>query len=421
MVVEIGIQNLEKEFIKEAAKYKKVIIYGAGLVANILAERLLILYLDLEIEHFLVTKQTTNQFYLLGRPVYELKQPYVYQIEDTLYVIATKENLHDQIKKNLKSYGINNIFCISNKLSEFWQDDRKNLLSMSSEKYNYVVRYMDTYLKTMVEGLVDEDSSIDEIEYQVGETISHLFEDTLYVPRLVVVLGTKCSLRCKECNNLMPHFKPQMDLDADRIIDSLKILTDRVDNIYKCELIGGEPFLSKNLERVLEYTLNNSKIKKIEITTNGTLIPNSTLVHMLKNPKITIRISNYGDLVDKSKLIYFLKENMIQYVVLELGEWVSPGGVFKRDKDFETIKKNYQACSSGYYCKTLYEDKIFSCARAASLYALGYMQEPEYIQVEENFKSDDLKKFLVRSFSIACNYCDIANDEKIYVEPAEQL
>jgi hypothetical protein len=219
----------------------------------------------------------------------------------------------------------------------------------------------------------------------------------------------------------MPHFKPQQDLDIETIIKSLNVLTANIGTVLKCELIGGEPFLSKNLKTALEYVIHNQAIDSIEITTNGTVIPQENVIPLLKNSKVLVRISDYGKQVNKEKILCFLDENNIKYTILDLGNWVSPGGIEKRNRDEETLCKYYERCPSGYYCKTLYEDKVFACARAASLFALGYMKEQEYVRVDNTLETECLKEFMLRKFSVACDYCDITIDNKEYVQPAEQM
>ena len=243
----------------------------------------------------------------------------------------------------------------------------------------------------------------------------------LYMTRLIVILGTKCSLNCKECNNLMPHFKPQIDLPQDEIINSLNNVINVSKSILICELIGGEPFLSKNFKTLLERVINEDKIKQIEITTNATIIPNKDLIELLQNKKVIVKISDYGELVNKDKLIDFLKENEINYEVLKITNWISSGGIEKRNKDHQALHEEYSNCSPGIYCKALFGDKLFQCARAASLYALGYMKENEYIDCKNLKSSEELKDFILRDWSVACDYCDQGLLNKKFIKTAEQI
>ena len=159
----------------------------------------------------------------------------------------------------------------------------------------------------------------------------------------------------------------------------------------------------------------------IEITTNGKTMPEAAIIPLLRNNRVMVRISDYGALVDKKKIVLFLEENAIQYKILKSMNWISAGDAKKRGRNKEQLEKYYENCSSGYYCKTLYGNKIFACARAASLYALKYMKEEEYICVNENLIPQEIEDFILKDYSESCDYCDLSIENIRYIKPAEQL
>lgn len=82
----------------------------------------------------------------------------------------------------------------------------------------------------------------------------------------------RCNLRCKYC---MPasgiNFLPREELlsyeELERLIN---ILTEL--GISKVRITGGEPFVRKDLIDFISTITNNRKLKKIALTTNGTLL-----------------------------------------------------------------------------------------------------------------------------------------------------
>jgi organic radical activating enzyme len=309
---------------------------------------------------------------------------------------------------------------MSDEFYERWDKEIKEI-EQRDEKIHSLRSYIDPYEKTLCDIAHERGLSAKKARTYVKDGLMRLNDGKVHMARLVVVLGTKCSLRCKECNNLMPHFKPQKDLDRSVILNSLETLTAQTGSILKCELIGGEPFLSNNLKELLEYAICNPSIDSVEITTNGTVIPTEDVIPLLKKPKVLVRISDYGELVNQKSMISFLEKHKIRYISLKMESWISPGGVEKRNRDENTLQNYYQRCSSGYYCKTLYGDKLFACARAASLFALGYMKEPEFIVLNDGFQAAQLKEFMLRRLSMACDYCDMTIDNRRLVCAAEQL
>lgn len=416
----IMVSKLTENTLKEVSKKSsKLIIYGAGAVGNVCIEYLL--RQNINVEAVAVTDIEENPVHLWGKRIYcidDIMEKY----DDYIILICVMEKRQKSIESLLLEKGINkdNIYAMTDALYQEWKVLNSKESRLTKE-LSYYKRYTQPYIQTLNKICRERKLSKAEARAFVEQQTDILESNEICLPRLVVVLSTKCSLRCKECNNLIPYFKPQEDLDIEQIIRSLETITNSVGKLLKCELIGGEPFLAKNLEQALEYAINNKKIESVEITTNGTVIPRDSLLKLLQNPKVWVRISDYGTLVDKTKVTDYLCKNEISYEILETGQWISPGGVEKRHKNMETLMQEYVRCSPGYICKTLYKDRVFACARAASLYALGYMKEPESVHLNENFKPDYLKKFVLREFSIACDYCDIASESKLYVEPAEQL
>ncbi len=388
---------------------KRIFLFGAGVCGHILAEYCKY-NLQIEVKGVLVSDISNNPCFLLGIPVMNMKDVLD---KNLTVIIATKEESQYEINILLKQQGFVNVVMLSNEvLTQIEENERINL---QLGKYNRPNRYIAPYLTTLI-------PAYDVLSGRGSINLSQILEDDkLYLSRLVICLGTKCSLRCRECNNLMPYFENAKDLNLEIILKSVERILQLSESVLRCELIGGEPFVSKNLLPVIQYIIESDKIKQIEITTNATIIPrNEELIRLLKNSKVLVQISDYGTRVDKNKVIDFCSENGIRYRIRNSGKWVSSGGVEKRNKDIATLKKEYRNCYAGYVCKTLYEDKLFQCARAASLFALGFMKEKDYLLIDEKLKAENVRQFLLRDYSQACDYCDYGREDIIYVEPAEQ-
>lgn len=246
--------------------------------------------------------------------------------------------------------------------------------------------------------------------------------DISIIPRLAIVLTTKCSLRCKDCNELIGYYSHPTDLSKEKIINSLEKLMDIIDIIPCCELIGGEPFLTPILDDILSFLIGQDKVTRIEITTNGTVINKNLNIDNLKNPKVVIRISDYGNEVNQEKFIEFVKNNNVNMEVLKDMMWVVSGGPEKRDRDTIELIRQYDRCYGGHICKCLWEDKLFGCVRAASLEALGYTKGNQCIDIKEsaNLKME-VNNFLSVPYYEACDHCNIGLSDLEYIQPAIQL
>lgn len=213
------------------------------------------------------------------------------------------------------------------------------------------------------------------------------------------------------------------DINSELIITSLHEIIGALDFISCVELIGGEPFVAKNLGRVLGFLLEQEKVLAVEITTNATIIPTADILELLKDPKVAVHISNYGNVVDQSGFMDCMEKDGIRHKTLAFqGKWMSPGGTAARNRDGEELVRQYYRCSSGYLCKTLWGDKIYPCARAASLAELGIMQDcPNISGLEKEGLRERLYAFYVVPSCGVCDYCDMSVEDPVYVEPAVQM
>lgn len=242
------------------------------------------------------------------------------------------------------------------------------------------------------------------------------------IPRMPVILTPKCSLRCKECNNLMWKFEIFEDLSTETIIASLKHIISCMDFLPNIELIGGEPFAAKNLKEVLDFLITEPKVLNIEITTNATILPKEDVIESLKSSKVVVRISDYSMVVNQDKFIKCMKVHGINYTKLLFENWTATGGIKKRNRDASELIKQYYSCGSGYLCKTLWENKVYPCARAASLAELNIYKECPYVDV---LKTEKLRERLIQFYLAPtcgpCDFCNSALEEVEYVEPAIQM
>ena len=181
--------------------------------------------------------------------------------------------------------------------------------------------------------------------YSVISSLKLFFRKSGYYEYIEIPITTRCSLRCKNCSNIIPYYKCRNDFDINILIRSIKMYLKCIERIVYVRVLGGEPFLSDNLKPVLLQLIKSDKIQRIEIVTNGTVVFNdSKLIKMLKNRRIVVCISKYS-FVDSSKLIRLLKDNNIKYRIDNMKYWMDYGEPIKRDKDEKELKRQFFKCS----------------------------------------------------------------------------
>jgi molybdenum cofactor biosynthesis enzyme MoaA len=61
-------------------------------------------------------------------------------------------------------------------------------------------------------------------------------------------------------------------------------------------ILGGEPLLNKEIDKIIEHTLEQAKIKQVYLVTNATVVLSDSVIKALKKypRKSTVDISNYS-------------------------------------------------------------------------------------------------------------------------------
>lgn len=238
------------------------------------------------------------------------------------------------------------------------------------------------------------------------------------LPRVVFVISTRCTLKCKYCGEFIPYFDDKKDIVSEDVIRDLNCLFNRLDYICTLEFIGGEPFLHKDLDLFLKKANDyNFKIGKIEITTNATVkIPNR-LIPLLQNKKVEVLISNYKvNAKYVNELNRFCKKNKIASRILNAKYWTDSGNIIQNGLTKENTYKMFMNCWASRDCRTLYKGRLLLCSRGPYMLEKGYF--PNSLDIHMDNFCRNLYTFYLESGYDTCKYCR-HNERKIPV--AEQI
>jgi len=230
------------------------------------------------------------------------------------------------------------------------------------------------------------------------------FQNT--IPYVELVVTPKCNLKCVGCANLMPCYDRTVGhIEFDILKGSIDALTSVSKRIEVIKLIGGEPFLYPRLSEIVACAEKNKHVKKIIITTNGSITPKEEQLLKLKSKKLTIDISDYK-IIDKKNLTELLNKNGINYEIIEFESWTDYGDTKNRKFSDEILSRSFRECASAE-CKTILDGKLYICPRAAHGNALGIIpaKNDEYISMLEKPSIKDIKKLYSIPYIKACNHC----------------
>lgn len=260
-------------------------------------------------------------------------------------------------------------------------------------------------------------------EKYVDEYVDKINKDDLIVPYLPIYITTACTLNCEKCNNLMPMFHGKaFDFSWDKTKKALTTILLKTKEIIFCELVGGEPFLNKDFEKILDYLASEKKIRQIIVVTNGTVMPKESIIKKMHDYKVIVRVSDYGMFERMSSFIATLDKFNVNVRVQQDMKWNDPGGISARGRSREELRKQYNLCEFSLKCKYLCEDKLFTCARAASLFSLGLFEsEKDILQISKDTSKEEIKSFYLRNEGDICDYCDLFTTQGVTIPAAVQV
>ena len=252
-----------------------------------------------------------------------------------------------------------------------------------------------------------------------------LFHSPFYFGYLEIPITTKCTLKCKNCANLIPCYDNPINIDIKNIEKSLDYLLKCISQIVCVRVLGGEPFLHPKLGQFLTYLLEKKQILRIEVVTNGSvIITDKKLIQILKNPKIVVSISNYK-IVSINKFISILEKNHISYYCNSLKYWNDYGDLSLKGHTNKVLKKQYRKCHN--VCKMLINGNLYICPRQGHSHDLVKIipKNLEYVCLNENKSIDqlknDIKQWQNKNIFSICSYCNRGTSKFKKIEVAEQI
>lgn len=87
----------------------------------------------------------------------------------------------------------------------------------------------------------------------------------IYLNYVELPITTKCSLRCKNCANLIQYYEYGEFLDGKSLINDVYRLCQITEKIEMFRILGGEPLLHPQLKEILEGIKKNDNIKKFKL------------------------------------------------------------------------------------------------------------------------------------------------------------
>lgn len=244
-----------------------------------------------------------------------------------------------------------------------------------------------------------------------------LRDKALHLGYFEVVVTTRCTLKCKNCANLMQYYRQPMHVQWDVIEKSVKKFLECIDRVEKVGILGGEPLLYPELDKVIYLLEASPKVKTIRIVTNGTLIPkDENILKALTGRKVVVQLNNYLNAYAgvADELAKLFDERKIKYKLLKKDgtEWVDYGDLSSRNRSEEELTEQFKRCR--IECRSLYNGKLYYCPRSGHGMDLKLLSEvnKDYVDLaDSNSTVEETREKLYellceKKYIEACNHCD---------------
>lgn len=394
---------------RDLLKGRKVIIYGAALIGEVLYHCLSELEVNIA---YIVDRDAERIGNLSG---FRVETPAILasiarDAEEYLIVFATSVRTASAVSEDLSKLGLSfNVIFNGQKVADCLRAASCALNHQKNEDVSHAYcgdcSILDSTCPVLRQRAKDE---------------SGVIINTGGSKRTVTIgyaLGNICSLNCKFCFESVPLYTTDKKyfVETDSVIKDIQRVAQASEYITFVEFIGGEPFLHKGLPEIVKFCLRVSNIAYVHVFTNGTIRPSNALLEALKNERASVYISNYTGFltleqekkVQETKRI--LKDNGILHMHGGEKKWFDMSNYDYHDESIEALEKRYADCQT-HNCNRLHNGVLYVCPHHFAGVNLGKFQESNTIHIHELDDValvDALDQFKEMKSADACKYCDM--------------
>lgn len=372
----------------EIMQNNEVALYGAGKVAKAVLKYCM--PEGLAVNNLFVSSKRENPEEVLGTPVVEIGT-HMKDISTTVLIVCTMEYLHSEISSGLKEYNFKGIYYVT-----------------------------DNLFQCIKENITNEQYEMQMIQEQIDLVKNSLLK---FVPKpcmeyMVVNILDHCNLRCKGCDHFAciaePYFVPEETIHRDikRMSDLLKH-----DNVIQIGVMGGEPLLHPELNKILKDIRNCFPYTIIRLTTNGLLLmkQDEEFWKTCRENKVTIVNTKYPINLDFEGMIGKAREENVSFKFFEgTGDHLVKKS-FKKIINLEGTSnpvKSFANCHISNYGNFLMEGKLYGCPFSCQSYRIfnkRYNQnlrltEGDYLDIYKIKDMRDIFEFASKPRNY-CRYC----------------
>ncbi len=228
--------------------------------------------------------------------------------------------------------------------------------------------------------------------------------------KIDLIVTNCCTLKCRDCSELIPYVKPE-HFELEDVERDIGKMNDLVDYIAVLEVMGGEPLLYPGLAEVLHYIAGLPNIYQIMLDTNGTVVPDEETLEAIREHQVLVHITDYGEISTKKlELLRKCEERGIYCTMRKIGNWADHDAI--KDYGRDGMDEKFRTCCSAVECSNIYRGRWHVCPVDTKVSEMGLFtpSDKEYIELHggetEEIQREKLYALSHRKKAVSsCRYC----------------
>lgn len=341
-------------------------------------------------------------------------------------IVAIVDNSREKQGKKVDGYSI-----LSFEQADSFLRQHKVIVTTSQYYYQTIREQLRSI------GLVEK---IDFIMYQQFVTEWYFkYRNKVNVLKTDISLTTLCTLNCENCMQFLPYWKEgrRKENPLEEVKKDIDLYFQCVDYLLDLDVVGGEPFLYRNLNEFIRYIGEKyrDRIGYVGFITNGMIVPKDETLELMNRYSMDVSISDYSGDIEYKHQIEQLCERLEKYNVSYMRnvniDWFDFG--FPKELyhyEGEKAIRHMQCCNSIEHI--LDDKKLFYCglewsAQKGGLYPI---EEKAYVNLADvrDGKRDrkDILEMIMANIEGGCmEFCKVCGgfgiDNDNRVKTAKQM
>lgn len=234
-------------------------------------------------------------------------------------------------------------------------------------------------------------------------------EDSSQMFYLEIHAADHCNLNCKGCMHFSPLAEGKVLPAFEQLSADIRQLRRFIRHIDIIRILGGEPLLNPELERIIRLIRVAYPYSNIILVTNGILIEkmSRSLCETIRDKMIHVNVSLYPPVEKRrSSIASFLKENNI---IFRISNRIDAFTTTYRSQPYINKALAKEQCE--IFCNNLRDGKMSSCPNIMythfynDYFGTKYPVEDGMVDIFKIHSARELHEQLKKPASL-CSYCD---------------